>query len=158
MKNNLDKISTEIQEYLTSRGIAIFYGQQRDGEDLPTIHWDSRRRPDYQAFVAAAEAAGVKLVNMYVNEFDAEIVDDLMDRVDELLREERRDAEKQLRGLRGYAGFVCQIELSFDLGQRVYRFELRTEWFDELNELMHEMDEGLGEDDSLLGGEFLSNN
>ena len=53
---------------------------------------------------------------------------------------------------------MCQIELSFDLGQRVYRFELRTEWFDELNELMHEMDEGLGEDDSLLGGEFLSNN
>ena len=158
MKTNLDKISTEIQEYLTSRGIAIFHGQERDGPDLATIHWDSVRRPDFRGFVAAAEAAGVKLVNLYVNEFASELIDDVMDRVSELPREERREVEQRLRDLRGYAGKVCQIELSFDLGQRVYLFELRTEWFDELNDLLYEVDGGVDDDEDPLSGGYFSKN
>lgn len=160
MNLNLETLSSEIREYLESRGMAIFHGEERDGENLATIHWDSLRRPDYRAFVAAAEAAGVKLVNMYVNEFDAELLEDALDRVDELPREERREVEKNLRELRAYAGYVCQIELSFDLGQRVYLFELRTDWFDDLNELLYRINDGLVEDDdeSPLGGGYFSKN
>jgi len=158
MKLNLDKISTEIQEYLKSLGIAIFHGQERDGEELATLHWDSVRRPDYHEFVAAAEAAGVKLVNMFVNEFVSELVDDALDRVSELPREERREVEQRLRDLRGYAGKVCQIELSFDLGQRVYLFELRTEWFDELNDLVYELNDGVDDDEDPLSGGYFSKN
>jgi len=116
------------------------------------------RRPDYHEFVAAAEAAGVKLVNMFVNEFVSELVDDALDRVSELPREERREVEQRLRDLRGYAGKVCQIELSFDLGQRVYLFELRTEWFDELNDLVYELNDGVDDDEDPLSGGYFSKN
>jgi hypothetical protein len=160
MNPNLETLSSEIREYLESRGIAVFHGEERDGENLPTIHWDTQRRPDYRAFVAAAEAAGVKLVNMYVNEFSAEILDDALDRMDEVPREQRREVEGRLRELRSYAGYICQIELSFDLGQRVYLFELRTEWFDNLTELLHQTEDSFADEDdeSPLGGGYFSKN
>ncbi len=159
MNKNLKTLSSEIEDYLQASGIAIFHGEERDGDNSPTIHWDSLRRPDYRAFVAAAQAAGVKLINLFVNEFSVDVLDDLQERVGELPREERREAELRLREIRGYEGFVCQIELSFDLGTRVYLFELRTEWYDDLNEMLHQMEEGLGEeDDSPLGGGYFSKN
>ncbi len=160
MNHNLDTMCTEIQEYLASRGITVFHGEERDGEELPTLHWDTLRRPDYHGFVDAAEAAGVKLVNMYVNEFSVEMLDTVTERVKEIPRDERREVEARLRELRAYAGFTCQIELSFDLGQRVYLFEVRTEWFDDLNELLHELDGDLTDEDdeSPLGGGYFSKN
>jgi hypothetical protein len=61
-----------------------------------------------------------------------------------------------------YEGFTCQIELSFDHAQRVYIFDLRTEWFDDLSELIERIQESFHDDDegteSPLGGGYYSNN
>ncbi len=161
MKENLATVSSEIQDYLKSVGIAIFHGEEREVDGVPTVHWDSLRRPDYHEFVAAAMAAGAKLINMYVNEFSVDMLDALADRVALLPREQRQKVERRLRELRVYNDYVCQIELSFDLGQRVYLFELRTEWFDDLNELLHEIDDSDDDDDDAeapLGGGYFSKN
>ena len=64
------------------------------------------------------------------------------------LREDRRGLEKRLRELRAYAGFTCQIELSFDLAPRVYVFDLRTEWFEELSDLLDSIDDVFEENKS----------
>ena len=163
MKLNLETLRSEIQEYLESRGIVVFHGYPRSGEPAAPVFWDTQRHPDYRMFLAAAEAAGVRLVTLHAREFTTEMIDDALDRLEEtdLPRDEHRALEMRLRELRGYAGFTCQIELSFDLAPRVYIFELRTEWFDDLNDLMDRIDDAYPdeeENDEPLGGGYYSKN
>jgi len=147
MKANLETLSTEIQSYLREHGIAIFHGFPRAFDDIPAVYWNTADNPDYRAFIAAAQSAGVKLVTVYANNFDESIIDDAIDRLNDpsIARDDRRAIEKRLRELRAYSGFICQIELSFDLAPRVYVFDLRTEWFDELNELLDAIDDAYEE-------------
>ena len=87
---------------------------------------------------------------LYANEFNEALIDDALDRLDDpaMPREDRRAIEKRLRELRAYAGFTCQIELSFDLAPRVYVFDLRTEWFEELSDLLDSIDDVFEENKS----------
>jgi len=148
VKTNLDALRTEIQAYLESRGLAVFHGFPRTFDDVAAVYWDTADHSDYHAFIAAAETAGVKLVTLYANEFEEALIDDALERLDDpgMPHEERRAVEKRLRELRAYAGFTCQIELSFDLAPRVYVFDLRTEWFEELSGLLESIDDALEEE------------
>jgi hypothetical protein len=58
-----------------------------------------------------------------------------------------------------YEGFTCQIELSFDHAQRTYVFEVRTDWFDELNDLVERIEDSYQDegDENPLSG-YYSNN
>jgi len=107
------------------------------------IYWDSEHHPDYREFIQAASAAGARLVTVYAREFTAEIVENALAELSdsELERDERRSLELRLNEMRAYEGFICQIELSFDHAQRTYVFDIRTDWFDELNRLIERMDE-----------------
>jgi hypothetical protein len=162
MRANLNTLRSEIQDYLESRGIAVFHGIPRGGEDVAAVHWDTERHPDFRTYVAAAEAAGVRMVTLYANEFDEEVIDDALGRLEEssLSREERRGVEQRMREMRAYSGFTCQIELSFDVAPRVYVFELRTEWYEDLNDLLYRIDGGFEdtEDEDPLGGGYFSKN
>jgi hypothetical protein len=77
----------------------------------------------------------------------------------DLERDERRAVELRLNEIRAYEGFTCQIELCFDHAQRTYVFDIRTEWFDELNDLIERMDDFFedDEDENPLSG-YYSNN
>jgi hypothetical protein len=55
--------------------------------------------------------------------------------------------ERRLREMRRYEGYTCQIELSFDLPPRIYVFDLRTEWFQELSDMLDQIDEASDEPD-----------
>jgi hypothetical protein len=165
MKLNLETLRAEIQGHLESQGIVVFHGYPRSGEASSLVLWDTERHPDYRMFLAAAKAAGVRLVTLYAREFTGDLIDDALERLEEsdLPREEHRAVEMRLREMRGYAGFTCQIELSFDLAPRVYVFDLRTEWFDDLNDLLDRIDEayegeGDEEDSGPLGGGYFSKN
>jgi hypothetical protein len=164
MKQNLDVLKTEIQEHLESRKLVVYYAYSRSLDALPILMWDTGRFPDYKKFVAAAEAAGVKLIVMHSREFSAEYVENAMEGLEdsEMTAEERRSVERRLREMRAYDGFTCAIELSFDMGQRAYIFELRTEWYDEFSELLDEIDTTLIDDDEdddegPMGGYFSKN-
>jgi len=143
MRLNLDSLLSEIQEHLESRGIVVFHAYPRSAEPDSTVIWEAENYPDYRMFVAAAEAAGVRLVTVYARQFTNDMIDDAMDRLEDtrLPRDEQQALEMRLREMRGYTGFTCQIELSFDLAPRVYLFDLRTEWFDDLNEMLDRIDE-----------------
>jgi len=156
MKANLDTLRTEIREYLESRNIAVFHGVSRGAEEV-TVYWDMQRHPDFREFVSAAEAAGIRLITLHAEEFSDDVIDDALERVDEsaLSREERRTTEARLREMRGYTGFVCQIELTFDLGSRVYMFELRTDWYNELNDLLYSVDDAFEGEEEGDGGDAL---
>lgn len=159
MRSNLASLRSEIQEYLESRGIAVFHGFPRS-HDVPAVYWDTEARADYREFVNVAEKAGVRLVTLYANEFSTDLIEDAEQHLDSFPREERRELEARLRQMRGYAGFICQIELSFDLAPRVYIFDLHTDWYEDLNDLLDQI-EGSEQDDeheSPLGGGYFSNN
>ena len=160
MKLNLDSMRSEIQEYLESHGMAVFHGTPR-GDEAPAVYWNIETHPDYRTFLATAQAAGVRMVTLYVNEFAAEVIEEATERLNEsgLSRDDRRAIELRLREMRGYGGFTCQIELSFDLAPRIYVFDLRTDWFEDLNEMLHRIDDAREDqdDEEPLHGYFSKN-
>ena len=164
MRPNLDALRHEIEKHLESRGLAVFRSYPRtdsEGSLTGTVYWDSENHPDYREFVEAALAAGVRLLALNSRELTSEIVETALAHLSEtdLDRDERRALDTRLNEIQAYEGFTCQIELSFDHAQRTYIFEVRTEWFDELNDLVERIeysyqDEG---DENPLSG-YYSNN
>lgn len=165
MKQNLDVLKTEIQEYLDREKFVTYFGYSRTLDGLPIVMWDTERHPEYQQFLKAAAAAGVKLIVIHSREFSVRFVENALEEIEgsDLSPEERRSIERRLRDMRAYDGFTCAVELSFDVGHRAYIFELRTEWYDEFSELLDEIDLSLpGEDDEdedegPIGGYFSKN-
>src|SRR5580704_902754 len=102
MKINLETLRAEIQGHLESRGIVVFHGYPRSAEASSLVLWDTERHADYRMFLAAAEAAGVKLVTLYAREFTGDLVDDALERLEaaDLPREEHRLVEMRLREMR----------------------------------------------------------
>ena len=161
MKPNLDTLKTEIEQYLDESGLAIFYGYSRALESTPGVYWDSDHYPDYKRFVQAAKTAGAKVIVFHQRIFMSEQVDDTLEQLSScrLPREEYKEFEERLTGMRGHDGYVCSIELSFDHEGRVFLFDLRTEWYDELTEILDEIQvlTSDAEDDASLGGYFSKN-
>jgi hypothetical protein len=164
MRPNLDTLRHEIEQHLESRGMAVFRSYPRadsEGSLAGTVYWDSQAHPDYREFVEAACAAGVRLVTLHARELTPEIIENALAQLAEadMERDERRALDARLNQIQAYEGFTCQIELSFDHAQRTYIFEVRTDWFDELNDLMEQIEYSLQDegDENPLSG-YYSNN
>jgi hypothetical protein len=161
MKPNLDTLKTEIEQYLEESELAVFYGYSRALESTPAVYWDCDQYPDYRRFVQAARIAGARVVVFHQRTFMSEQVDDALEQLSacSLAREEYREFEQRLTKMRVYEGFVCAIELSFDHEGRVFLFDLRTEWYDELTEILDEIQvlTADADDDPTMGGYFSKN-
>lgn len=112
------------------------------------MFWDTETHPDYREFIGAAEASGSRFITFFVREFSEDMIEEAWERLDDadphgshMDHEERRAIEARLREAASYTGFTCQIELAFDLGPRVYILDLRTEWFEDLSELLERIDD-----------------
>lgn len=142
MKPNLDTLKTEIEQHLEESGLAIFYGYSRVMDSMPVVYWDCDQYPDYALFVKAARAAGAKVMVFHQREFHTEQIDDAISQLADcdLPDEEHEEYENRLSRMRDYDGQVCAIELSFDHDGRVFLFDLRTEWYDELTEILDELE------------------
>jgi hypothetical protein len=159
---NLDSLRKEMLEHLKSSGIVVFHSHPRSAESaLAAVPWDTEGHPDFREFVAAALAADVKMMTMFAREFSSDLLEEAVDQFAdaELDRDQRRAIESRLRELQAYEGFVCQLELSFDHGERVYVYDQRTEWYDDLTDLMEQIDDAFQDAPNAdpLGG-FYSNN
>ena len=161
MKPNLDTLKTEIEHYVEESGLAVFYGYSRALESTSAVYWDCDQYPDYKRFVQAARTAGARVVVFHQRTFMSEQVDDALEELTActLAREEYREFEQRLTKLRAYDGFVCAIELSFDHEGRVFLFDLRTEWYDDLTEILDEIQVLTADtdDDPTMGGYFSKN-
>jgi hypothetical protein len=141
MKPNLDTLKTEIEHYLEESGMAVFYGYSRTLESIQGIFWDCGQYPDYKLFVKAAQTAGVKMIVLHQQEFSADQVDDALEQLAscDMPREEHHELERRLNDMRVYDRFVCEIELSFDYQGRIFVFDLRTEWYEDLSDIRDEI-------------------
>jgi len=150
MRPDLDSLLAEIEQRLESRGMAVFWSHPREAEGslAGAVHWDSDNHPDYRDFIETAYAAGGRVVALHALPFKSGVVDTAMARLSQsqLDRHEREQIEERLNEIKGYEGSSCQIEMSFDHAQRTYLFEIRADWFDELDELIqHIQRSGKGE-------------
>lgn len=162
MKSNLEHLRREVVAYLEDRGLVVFKSYPRSSESLSDlIYWDSTTYNDFREFVHAAEAAGAKLVTVFSREFSADVLEEAIEHLGEtsLTREDRRRVESRMRDLRAYEGFVCEIELAFSHGGQTYVFDQVTSWYEEVTELLEEVEDAYEAplDDAPLGG-YYSNN
>jgi hypothetical protein len=152
MRPNLDTLRHEIEQHLESRGLAVFRSYPRtesEGSLTGAVYWDSENHPDYREFVEAACAAGVRLLTLYARELTPDMIENALAQLSntDLEREERRAFDTRLNEMQAFEGFTCQIELSFDHAQRTYIFEVRTEWFDELSDMIERIEYAYQQDE-----------
>jgi hypothetical protein len=164
MKLDLDHLKVEIEEHLKAQGFVIFHGHSRIAGSTPIVYWDTDRCPDYKDFLEVASQSDVRLIVFHSREFTQGHIDDAMERLEaaELPRDDQRPLERRLTALRDYEGFTCHLELSFDHQGRVYYFSLRTEWYEDLLDLLDEIDasypdEEEEEGEGPMGGYFSRN-
>jgi hypothetical protein len=164
MALDLESLRAAIQAQLLQSGIPVFYGYHRMLDTMAQVSWDTKSHPDYQEFLATARAAGAKLVVFNYDAFSLNRIDEALEELEEcdFPREEKRSYETRLRQLEAYEGFTCALQLSFALESRVYLFELHTEWFDALADILGELETALEEheDEEEQGplGRYFSNN
>jgi hypothetical protein len=149
MQLNLNSLRAQIEEHLKSRGLVAFQSLPRVGDLTSTIYWDTVRCPDFKDFIAAAEAAGVRMITVFARELEDDQIDDALAQLGtiDIDRDERRSMETRLKEMRTYVGFTCEIELAFDLGPRVYVFDLQTEWLSDFNDLVDQIEEMYTDDE-----------
>jgi hypothetical protein len=162
MALDLETLRTEILEHLRSSGMPVFHAAHRALDPLNQVYWDVDGHPDYRGFVAVAKQAGAKLISFHHHTLSVDQIDEALDELEEseLAREEKRSYEKRLRQLREYEGFTCSVELSFALEDKLYVFEVHTEWYESLTDILAEVEaatEQEDEDDGTLGGYFSNN-
>jgi hypothetical protein len=143
MALDLQTIRAEMLSYLHSNDFAVFHGYSRMLDSLPFVYWDVEHHPDFRAFLDVAGKAGVKLVVFHYRAFTLDQIDDALERLEQttMTREEKRSFEIRLRELQAYEGFTCTVELTFDYEGRIYIFELRTDWYENLTDILSEIDE-----------------
>ena len=165
MKQNLDSLKTEIASYLEDKGFVVFHGFSRGFDETPEVEWDTFHYPDYKEFLQVAKQLGVKLIVLHHREFTSAIIDRAIDELSGsgLDYQDQRQIEQRLRELAMYDGFTCMIEMSFVHDDTVYVFELRTDWYSELNVILDELDMQSGADsddderEDPLGGYYSKN-
>jgi hypothetical protein len=162
MAQDLERLRADIQAYLEDAGLPVFHGHHHAIDTSDHVSWDARQYPDFREFLTAGQKAGAKLFVFHHEAFSLDRVDEALDQLEEtdFTREEKRNYETRLRQLQAYDGFTCSVELSFVLEGRVYVFEMHTEWYDALNEILAELEATFEDEDESEGpiAGYFSNN
>ena len=161
MALDLETLRTEIQGQLDGSDFSVFHGYHNVMDALNQVSWDSERHPDFREFLTCARKANAKVIIFYHRTFSLDQIDGALDQLEDsdFTRDEKRSFETRLRQLQAYEGFTCSVELSFALNSQVYMFEVHTDWYDALNDILAELDVATEEqqDDGTLGGYFSNN-
>jgi hypothetical protein len=164
MYQELDSLKRDIDKLVAEYGFAVFRGQQRGNDGVGEIFWNADDYSDPREFLEVAKKLEVKLIVVHDRTFSERMLDEAMEKLEasEMPRDETREFERALKRLRGYLGFVCSVQLSFDYQNNTYLFGADTEWYHQFVQVLDDLDEiletgPLGDDSGPLGG-YLSNN
>jgi hypothetical protein len=163
MAVDLETLRADIQAYLDDSGLAVFHGYYDGLDSTAHVSWDTEGHPNFRDFLAAGEKAGVRLFVFHHDAFSLARVDEALDQLEDsdLTREEKRSYESRLRQLQAYDGFTCSVEISFTLDGRVYIYEMHTDWYEALTDIVAELDATFSEEedegDGPIAGYFSKN-
>jgi hypothetical protein len=140
MTLDLASLKTEILSQLEREDFALFYTDSGT-EGLNVIYWDVKRKPAAADFLNAATKCGAKLITFFERVFSQVAIDEMIERLDDadLGRDEKRSYERRLKELQKFEGFTCELELSFEHGRHLYSFQVRTDWFEEFEDIFAEV-------------------
>ncbi len=161
MQPNLDSLTEEILQYLESEHFIVFRCLSRSTEDHHFVYWDSLRVSDYKRFLECALQLGTRLIHFHTREFRPHHREEALELLNEseIGREEKRTLERRIKELAIYEGFTCAIELTFDFEERTYVFEVQTEWYEEWQDILDELEyDEQGTEGAEGYGGFYSNN
>lgn len=166
MDLNLDALKDEITAYLEESGFTVFYGFVKDPGQLSCAYWDSERYPDYRMYLEVARRLGNKLIMFQTRVFEPDQLEEAHDMLQEadLSLTELQAYRRRIRELEQHAGHTCAIRMAFDYNQRLYLYEIQTDWYLDYLELMEEIrDATFGDfeeeedDDGTIDGYFSKN-
>ncbi|MBL0157004.1 MAG: hypothetical protein IPP47_07875 [Bryobacterales bacterium] len=162
MRPNLDSLSEEILQYIKSENIILFRSMSRAADQVRFIDWDTDHEPDFRRFLECAMSLGVRLIHFHNREFRSQHREEALAMLEDLglSREAKRELERRIRDLAIYEGFTCAVELTFDYEGRVYLYEMQTEWYEEWQDILDdlELDTEIDGDEASGFGGFYSNN
>ena len=147
MRQDLDTLLEEVEKTLKAKSFTVFRGQSRGLDTRPQVEWDVEARPDFHEFLTVAESLGVRLIVVQQSKLDPELIETALERLEvaEVPANERREYQRDLERLRGYDGFSCSLQLSFDYNGLTYLYELFTPWYTELLDIAEELDAAIEE-------------
>jgi hypothetical protein len=163
MAQDLETLRAEMQAHLEKSSMPVFHGYHRMLDSLMQVSWDTERHPDFREFLETASKAGAKLVVFNQDAFMLDQIDEALEELEtcDFTREEKRHYETRLRQLQAYEGFTSSLQLSFSLENRVYVFELHTDWYESMNDILAELDAASeaqeDEEEGPIGGYFSNN-
>ena len=162
MRPNLDSLTEEIQQYLEAEHFVVFRSLSRTLDEGAFVYWDIHHQPDFRRFLECALQLGVRLIHFHSREFRPQHREDALELLEEIEmpRDEKREMQRRVKELAIYEGFICAVELSFDFEGRIYVFDVQTEWYEEWQEILDDLESFGPEPPSESGGYggFYSNN
>lgn len=162
MRPNLDSLTEEIQQYLEAEHFVIFRSMSRAAEERHFVYWDAERHPEYKRFLDCALQLGTRLIHFHTREFRQHHREEALELLEEseLARDDKRALERRIQELAIYEGFTCAVELSFDFESKVYLYEVQTDWYEDWQDILDQLEdeEHVEEDDAGGYGGFYSNN
>lgn len=159
MATDLETLRGEVEKFVDESQITAFFGFAGP-TTLPMVFWDTRREPDFRAFVRTAERAGVRMIVIDRHNFLLDEIDDIREQIEEsdLTREEKRSLERRISAVQKFEGFTSRLELTFILEGRLYIYHVEAEWYRMWEEIVDEVEALTGgdtdedEDDDGEGG------
>jgi hypothetical protein len=149
MEQDLHNLKDDMIAFIEGHGMRRFHGFVKD--DMPSVLWSSTHdhAEAWKDFVELAKASGVSFVTMSHTQLEAEDVDLLLERLQDLDYLPEEDVE-EARWLRNFVGKVGRVQIGFPCQGVMFLFEISTEWYDNYERLESTADDfdGILIDDS----------
>jgi hypothetical protein len=168
MALDLETLGTEMQAHLQKSGTPVFFGYHHMLDSLIQVSWDTERHADFREFLDTARKSGAKLIVFQQEAFELSQIDEALHELEtvDFTPEEKRHFETRLKQFEAYEGFTCMLQLSFALEGCIYLFELRTDWYNAMQDIARQIEmaaDPFGDDENEeeqgpIGGGYFSNN
>ena len=150
MEKDLHSLKDDMVAFIEGHGLRRFQGVIKD--EVPCVHWaTSEDHADaWKDFVELAKASGATFVTMADDSLDAEDVDFLVERLEDLSYLTDEDLE-EARWLRNFTGKVGHLQIGFASSGVMFIYEVSTDWYDvyeRLEAASEDFDNGLLIDDT----------
>ena len=166
MALDLETLRKEMQAHLEKSGMPIFFGHHRMLDSLIQVSWDTEGHPDFREFIETAVNPGLswwclirplssstKLTRLWKNWKPP------------ILRAKKSAISKRASSnCRPMKASLAPSQLSFALEGRLYLFELRTDWYDSMRDILNELEVATDpfsdeeeEEEGPIGGYFSNN-
>ncbi|HEY6349936.1 MAG TPA: hypothetical protein VI636_11055 [Candidatus Angelobacter sp.] len=140
MEKDLQTLKDDMIAFIEGHGLKRFHGYIKD--DIPSVPWSpDEEHPDaWKDFVELAKASGVTFITMNYSSLDAEDVDFLVERLEDLSYMNEEDME-EARWLKNFVGKIGHVQIGFPCQGVMFIYEVSTDWYENYERLESAADE-----------------